>query len=331
MHIQLDQVRKRLGSREVVAGVSLEIREGEFFFLLGPSGCGKTTLLRLLAGFLTPDSGEIFFGKDRMNEVPPQKRNTALVFQNYALWPHLTVEENVAYGLRVRKMKEAEIRVQVEEMLVRVRLEDFSKVYPSTLSGGQQQRVALARAMAVQPRLLLFDEPLSNLDARLRAEMREEIRAIQKRAAMTSLYVTHDQEEALSMADRLGVMKEGCLLQVGTPQEVYRHPNSPFVAAFLGEVNLYCGGESRLADLLGAKRGETVGFRPESVRWVSVATGLPVRVKSCAYWGNRYAVVVETEEGEKIKGNSPEELRVGERVGIDLEPEALMLLGFGGS
>src|SRR5271155_4893203 len=227
-------------SREarVVDDVSFTIRPGEMFFLLGPSGCGKTTVLRMLAGFFQPDGGDILFDEKRMNAIAPQHRNTAMVFQNYAIWPHLTVYENVAYGPRARKLDGEKIRQRVSDALRIVRLEELAQRKPAQLSGGQQQRVALARALAVEPDLILLDEPLSNLDARLRLELRGELQRIHRETRTTCLYVTHDQEEALSLADRIAVMNQGRIEQTGTPSEIYQHPVNEFTARFMGELNV---------------------------------------------------------------------------------------------
>ena len=225
--------------KEVVAldHVNIEVKDGEFFTLLGPSGCGKTTALRVVAGFYVPDSGEVFFNQSPITGVPPQKRNTAMVFQNYALFPHKTVFENIAYGLRVRKIPESEIVSRVRQVSKLVGLEGLESRFPSQLSGGQQQRVALARAIVVEPQVLLLDEPLSNLDAKLRVATRAELTKLQKRLTITSIYVTHDQEEALSISDRIAVMDKGRIVQVGVPKEIYENPQSKFVADFIGIAN----------------------------------------------------------------------------------------------
>jgi iron(III) transport system ATP-binding protein len=248
MNVTLHNVTKRFGPTPVVDGATLEIREGELFFLLGPSGCGKTTLLRLVAGFYTPDGGEIRFGDRLMNPVPPNKRNTGLVFQNYALWPHLTVAANVAYGLEVRKVTGDEKQRRVNEALAVVRMGEYAERTPNQLSGGQQQRVALARALVIRPDVLLLDEPLSNLDAKLRLEMREEIRRIHNETKLTTIYVTHDQQEALALADRIALMNAGRIEQVGTPLELYRSPATPFVPEFLGVANFIEGKVTGVVD-----------------------------------------------------------------------------------
>ncbi len=241
LSLSFQNVQKRFDSTIVVRDLSLEIGAGELFFLLGPSGCGKTTCLRMVAGFYRPDGGELRFGDRVINAVPPHKRNTGMVFQNYALWPHLSVRGNVEYGLKVRKVPAAERERRVKEALDMVRLGHLADRYPSQMSGGQQQRVALARALVVRPDVLLLDEPLSNLDAQLRLEMRAEIKRLHREQQTTALYVTHDQEEALSIADRVAILRDGDLMQVGAPRDLYRAPNSRFVAEFIGETNFLPG------------------------------------------------------------------------------------------
>jgi len=232
---------KRFGSVVALRHLDLTVEPGELFFLLGPSGCGKTTLLRCLAGFHIPEEGEIRMGGEDVTRLPAHRRNTGMMFQSYALWPHLTVAENVAFGLEERRVPKAEIRARVGAALEAVRLGDMGGRSPNELSGGQQQRVALARALVVRPRCLLLDEPLSNLDARLRLEMRAEIRRVCKESGLTAIYVTHDQKEALSIADRMAVLDAGRVLQVGAPREIYRRPVDRVVAAFIGESNFIEG------------------------------------------------------------------------------------------
>jgi iron(III) transport system ATP-binding protein len=235
--ITLTGLTKRFGSTTAVDDVSLTISSGELFFLLGPSGCGKTTLLRMIAGFIEPAAGSIRFDDREVTLVPPNRRNTGMVFQSYALWPHMTVEQNVAYGLDVRKVPKGERSQRVGAALASVHMESYARRKPNQLSGGQQQRVALARALVVQPTVLLLDEPLSNLDAKLRLEMRSEIRRICTQTRITTVYVTHDQKEALSMADRMAVLRDGRVVQSGGPRALYQRPASRFVADFLGETN----------------------------------------------------------------------------------------------
>ena len=232
---------KRFGDVVALSAVNLRIDPGELFFLLGASGCGKTTLLRHIAGFYQPDNGHIFFDAREVTRVPPHRRNCAMMFQSYALWPHMTVEENVAFGLEERKVGKAETAASVAEALAMVKMAEYGPRKINQLSGGQQQRVALARALVVKPDCLLLDEPLSNLDTKLRIEMRSEIRRITKKFGLTAVYVTHDQKEALSMGDRMAIMEKGVIAQVGTPREVYRGPRTMSVASFIGEANFLPG------------------------------------------------------------------------------------------
>ena len=238
MVIELKNIVKRFGQNTVVNHVDLTIGDGEFFTLLGPSGCGKTTLLRMIAGFNDPDEGDILFGGESILHLPAHKRDTGMVFQNYALFPHMSVEENVAYGLRARGIKGKEVKDRVKEVLESVQLADFASRYPRQLSGGQQQRVALARALVIRPRVLLCDEPLSNLDAKLRVSMREEIRRIQQNLGITTVYVTHDQEEAMAVSDRIAIFYAGHLQQVASPAAIYFTPANRFTAEFMGSCNI---------------------------------------------------------------------------------------------
>ncbi|MFO0830479.1 MAG: ABC transporter ATP-binding protein [Phycisphaerales bacterium] len=262
--------------------VTLSIEPGELFFLLGPSGCGKTTLLRMIAGFIEPTSGQILFdsgagGATDVTFLPAEKRDTGMVFQSYALWPHMTVAQNVAFGLEVRKTAKDQRETLVREALAQVRMEQYAQRKPNQLSGGQQQRVALARAIVIKPRVLLLDEPLSNLDAKLRIELRGEIRRVCKAAGTTTVYVTHDQKEALSMADRVAIMRGGCVQQVGTPGALYREPGTRFVAEFLGETNIIPGTIEGEADGLVRVRTDLgtvqAAVRPHSP---TAAPGTPV-------------------------------------------------------
>jgi iron(III) transport system ATP-binding protein len=239
--IALEGLTKRFGETTAVDDVSLDVAAGELFFVLGPSGCGKTTLLRLVAGFVEPDAGRIRFDDRDVTDVPPNRRNTGMVFQSYALWPHMTVLDNVAYGLRVRRVPAADRRERARAALRSAHIEHLAQRKPGQLSGGEQQRVALARAVVVEPQVLLLDEPLSNLDAALRQEMRLEIKRLCKETGITTVYVTHDQKEALAMADALAIMRDGRIVQVGAPRALYTQPGSRFVATFLGETNLLSG------------------------------------------------------------------------------------------
>jgi spermidine/putrescine ABC transporter ATP-binding subunit len=251
--VELRSVTKRFGDVVAVDKATLSVERGELFTLLGPSGCGKTTALRIVAGFELPDEGRVLFDGEDVTLRKPYERGCAMVFQNYALWPHMTVFDNVAYGLRMKKLPKEEARRRVRGVLELVGLEGMEDRYPLQLSGGQQQRVALARALVVEPRVLLMDEPLSNLDAKLRLKMREELRKLQKRLGITTIYVTHDQEEAMSLSDRIAVMNRGRILQIGTPLEVYSKPANLFVATFIGRSSVIRGkvegAESGFAEL----------------------------------------------------------------------------------
>ncbi len=295
--ITINNITQRFGAFIALKSVCVQIQPGELFFLLGPSGCGKTTLLRCIAGFLAPESGSIKIGERDITLVHPHKRNTGMVFQHYALWPHLTLAENIAFGLEMRNVSKREIQQRVLEALVLVHLEDRAKAKPNQLSGGQQQRIALARALVIKPECLLLDEPLSNLDASLRLEMRAEIRRICKQAGLTAIYVTHDQKEALSIADRIAVMKDGSIEQIGTPEALYRQPLNRFVAGFIGEANFIPGVVRNITDatitvetvcgvfvaqkqsqVFVLKEEVVLCIRPENIRFDKPASNLPNRL-----------------------------------------------------
>lgn len=248
VNIKIRNAVKRYGENTIIPDLSLDIKEGEFFTLLGPSGCGKTTLLRMIAGFNTIEGGDFFFNDVRINEMDPVKRNIGMVFQNYAIFPHLSVEKNVSFGLKNRKFSKEEIVAKTDQFLKLVKIEEYRTRMPERLSGGQQQRVALARALAITPDVLLMDEPLSNLDAKLRVEMRTAIKEIQKEIGITTVYVTHDQEEAMAVSDRIAVMDKGEIQQIGLPKSLYQRPANLFVASFIGKTNLI---DSRLEVLEG--------------------------------------------------------------------------------
>lgn len=239
--ITIENLVKKFATAVALDGVSFHIKPGELFFLLGPSGCGKTTLLRSIAGFSIPDSGRVLFDREDVTKLPPYRRNTGMMFQSYALWPHMTVAKNVAFGLQERKVRAAEIKERVGAVLESVQMSAYADRKVTELSGGQQQRVALARALVIRPRCLLLDEPLSNLDAKLRLEMRTEIRRVCKEFGLTVIYVTHDQKEALSISDRMAILEGGRIAQIGTPEDVYRMPRTKIVADFIGETNFFPG------------------------------------------------------------------------------------------
>jgi len=261
MDIELKDIVKRFGSLEAVSHVSLNIKAGELFTLLGPSGCGKTTILRLIGGFHEPDQGGIFFAGKSMIGMPPYERNIGMVFQNYALWPHMTIADNVSYGLKLKKIPRGEIADRVSHTLALVNLVGLENRFPGQLSGGQQQRVALARALILNPSVLLLDEPLSNLDAKIRLQVRAEIRKLQRGLGITTVYVTHDQEEALTLSDRIAVLDRGIVQQVGSPGELYERPANPFTADFIGINNLIPGRvREKLEDQARAKVSTDFGL-----------------------------------------------------------------------
>ena len=275
--IRIENLTKRFGDSIALHSLNLTIQPGEIFFLLGPSGCGKTTLLRSIAGFYPPDAGKIFFGDEDVTSLPPHLRNTGMMFQSYALWPHMTVAQNVAFGLEERKVPRTEIEQRVRAALDSVKMGEYAARKINQLSGGQQQRVALARAMVIRPRCLLLDEPLSNLDTKLRIEMRSEIRRICKEAGLTAIYVTHDQKEALSVGDRIAVMEGGHIRQSGAPAEVYRQPASRFVADFMGETNfiegsvLAIGEHVAIRTALGDFSATAHGWQPQAGQKVTLS------------------------------------------------------------
>lgn len=353
--IRVEGLTKRYGSFLALDAVNLEIEPGELFFLLGPSGCGKTTLLRHLAGFIRPDDGCIWFDQDNVTDWPPHVRETAMMFQSYALWPHLDVFENVAFGLRERRLPESEIKARVIDALAMVQLESLAQRPVGSLSGGQQQRIALARALVVRPRCLLLDEPLSNLDPRLRLDMRVEIRRICKAYGVTAVYVTHDQDEALSMADRIAVMGHGRILQLDTPERIYRHPLNREVASFMGEANFLNGqilavegeGTVRLKlnagheisftcfRPLSAGAGATVmlSLRPESLRLdmqSETDIGFETLVIGVVYLGRQVIYCLQLEDGGRLRvsvQNPPLPLKgSGEKLKVWVDPAELTVL-----
>ena len=321
--IYLDHKTKK--AFRAVDSINLDILPGEFVTLLGPSGCGKTTTLRMIAGFESPDEGEIYLGDEPINALPPNRRDTAMVFQSYALFPHMTIYDNVAYGLKLRKLPANEIRRKVFEMMDLVGLTDMENRYTNQLSGGQQQRVALARALVVEPGVLLFDEPLSNLDAKLRVQMRTEIRRIQQTLGITFIYVTHDQSEAMSISDRIILMQKGVIAQTGSPKEIYYRPGSEFVADFIGECNFLKGvvseasADETLVDVnghcvaiatqgaRGASRGDPaeIVLRPEAI-CISDSGDLPCSVELSCFMGSyQYYLVKVGSTQLKITDNCP--------------------------
>ena len=337
--IELKDIFVSFGDEKVLDGLNLAIRDKEFITLLGPSGCGKTTTLRIIAGFLDADSGEVVFEDKKINGVPSYKRQVNTIFQRYALFPHLNVYENVAFGLRVKKLKENEIKEIVTEMLHLVNLDGFEKRSISTLSGGQQQRVAIARAIANKPKVLLLDEPLAARDLKLRKDMQKELRRIQRQLGITFVFVTHDQEEALTMSDRVVVMNKGQIQQIGTPQDIYNEPENAFVADFIGESNILDGvmHDDFVAEFSGHvfecldkgfDKDESVDVvvRPEDVDIVPVEKGmLKGVVTSVDFLGVHYEIIVDI-GGFKWMIQTTDECFVGDNVGLYIEPDAIHIM-----
>jgi ABC-type Fe3+/spermidine/putrescine transport system ATPase subunit len=357
--VHVDGVSKRFSHRvkgEVYAArdVRLDVAAGEFVTLLGPSGCGKTTTLRMIAGFEKPDHGRIRFGSDDVTGLPANRRNIGFVFQNYALFPHLSVFENVAYGLQVRGRATRDVAADVRDVLALVGLTGYEQQFPAQLSGGEQQRVALARAIVIRPRVLLFDEPLSNLDAKLRVQMRGDIRELQRRLAITTVYVTHDQEEAMAVSDRIAVMSQGSIVQEGTAEDLYHRPASEFVATFVGRVNLVAGtvlgsngGITTVAALGGTfearpgaadlRVGDRVKLvlRPEAIV-VSrkLDEGLPARVAARTFLGEKVEYVLHcadtTLQAIRHSTGLDEAIRDGDRVSVRFAEDTLVALPVNG-
>ena len=337
--IKLKDIVKSFDKETVLSGIDLDIHDNEFITLLGPSGCGKTTTLRIIGGFETPDSGHVFFDGEDITNLPPYKRHINTVFQRYALFPHLNVFENIAFGLRIKKTPEAQIREMVKEMLTLVNLKGFEKRNISTLSGGQQQRVAIARALVNKPRVLLLDEPLAALDLKLRRDMQVELKNIQQKTGITFVFVTHDQEEALSMSDTIVVMANGSVQQIGTPEKIYNEPVNAFVADFIGESNIVNGIMLRDYEVSFAKQTfkcEDFGFapnepvdvvvRPEDIDIVpftdSMLTG---EVTSVTFKGDYYEIIADI-DNFKWMIETTDKVAVGETIGISIDPNEIQVM-----
>ena len=337
--IELKNISKSFDGEVVLDNISLDIHDNEFITLLGPSGCGKTTTLRIIGGFVYPDQGDVLFMGDRINDVPPHKRNVNTVFQKYALFPHLNVFENVAFPLREKKVPKKEIKEKVDKMLSMVMLSGFAHRRVTSLSGGQQQRVAIARALVNEPKILLLDEPLGALDLKLRKDMQQELKKIQKSTGITFIFVTHDQEEALTMSDTIVVMSEGKIQQIGTPQDIYNEPVNAFVADFIGESNIVDG--VMLADYKVRFGGQVfdcldkgfapnepvdVVIRPEDVDIVKPAPGvLQGLVTSVTFMGVHNEAIVDI-DGFKWMIQTTDPVEEGSHIGIYLEPDAIHIM-----
>ncbi|MEE4261764.1 MAG: ABC transporter ATP-binding protein [Desulfobacteraceae bacterium] len=336
--LSVKEIDKRFGDVQALVSVSLDVREGEFFTLLGPSGCGKTTLLRIVAGLELPDSGRVVLGDQDITSLPATKRQVNTVFQSYALFPHLDIFENVAFGLRARKFPQDEVKSRVNRRLEMLGLQDMSERFPHQLSGGQQQRVALARALVNEPDVLLLDEPMSALDARLRAQVQVELRRLQRKLGQTFILVTHDQAEALVVSDRLAVMSEGRIIQFGTPKEVYEQPKTRFVAEFLGAANLIQGrrlnqgvetdiGFFHLNDPPTWDRGP-VAIRPERIRITAEPpqkNGVKVQIREAIYRGTNLDLWCEPGP-LRVRTTAQHTYEPGEEVWLELPPEGLVIL-----
>lgn len=314
INVSIRNVVKFYGDFKAIDDISIEIKEGEFFTLLGPSGCGKTTLLRMIAGFNTIEGGDIYFGDKRINDVPAHKRDIGMVFQNYAVFPHLTVYDNVAYGLKARKIPKNESHARIMQALETVQIEELKDRMPDALSGGQQQRVALARAIVIEPKILLMDEPLSNLDAKLRVQMRTIIKKLQRKLNITTIYVTHDQEEALAISDRIAVMEKGKVTQIDTPDRIYKYPKSQFVSNFIGTSNFLEGihknGQIMIENYAFPKQlndeGITdviVSVRPEQFIITEDENGLKGEIKLSTFLGDFVTYEILLENGQTIEVN----------------------------
>ena len=337
--VDLKDIRMSFDGEVVLDGVNLSIKDGEFVTLLGPSGCGKTTTLRIIAGFASPDSGDVFFEGKRINDLPAYKRNINTIFQRYALFPHLNVYDNVAFGLKIKKVPKAEIAKKIDETLSLVNLKGLEKRRIETLSGGQQQRVAIARAIINRPRVLLLDEPLSALDLKLRKDMQVELKNLQKSTGITFIFVTHDQEEALSMSDTVIVMDKGKIQQIGTPADIYNEPKNAFVADFIGESNIVDGVMKKdflvefdnkqfacLDSGFGADEDVDVVIRPEDVDIVPPMKGmLEGKVTSVTFLGVHYEIIVDI-NNFKWMIQTTDKHEVGETVGLYIEPDAIHIM-----
>ena len=317
VNIKIENAQKKYGDNIIIDNLSLDIKQGEFFTLLGPSGCGKTTLLRMIAGFNSIENGNFYFNEKRINDLDPAKRNIGMVFQNYAIFPHLTVEQNVEFGLKNRKVSKEEMKVETDKFLKLMQIDEYRDRMPERLSGGQQQRVALARALVIKPDVLLMDEPLSNLDAKLRVEMRTAIKEIQNSIGITTVYVTHDQEEAMAVSDRIAVMKDGEIQHLGQPKDIYQRPANLFVATFIGKTNVLNGTlNNSVLKIAGkydvnlnnikdknVKGNVVISIRPEEfmIDENQAKDGIKAFIDSSVFLGLNTHYFAHLESGEKIE------------------------------
>lgn len=348
-NLRIVNLTKRFSEVLAVDNISLEVADGEFVTLLGPSGCGKTTTLRTIAGFCYPDGGEIFFGDKIMNNVPPNKRNTAMCFQSYALFPHMSVWDNISFGLKMQKIPRPEQKKRILQVMGMLGIEGLEKRKPGELSGGQQQRVALARAIVTEPQVLLFDEPLSNLDAKLRVQVRVEIREMQKRLGITTIYVTHDQDEALAISDRIVVMNRGHIEQLGDPYTIYRNPETSFVAGFIGLANIYEGTivsrdgsrytvEAPFGKVVIVSEGQKIPEASKTVKFVwrpedmkIYTPGAPNRVKGkilqAVFMGNITDIFIDV-QGKKMRAQTDESRKIiaGDVIEFSIPEDAFSIL-----
>lgn len=347
VNIKVRNAVKRYGDNTIISGLSLDIKEGEFFTLLGPSGCGKTTLLRMIAGFNSIEGGDFYFNSKRINDLDPAKRNIGMVFQNYAIFPHLTVEKNVAFGLANRKYPKQKIAEETDKFLKLMQIDQYKTRLPEKLSGGQQQRVALARALVIQPDVLLMDEPLSNLDAKLRVEMRTVIKDIQLNVGITTVYVTHDQEEAMAISDRIAIMKDGVIQHIGTPRAIYQRPANKFVASFIGTTNMIKarldsknnkgiirfenGYEVVIPNLKDKKvkaQDVVVSIRPEEFNIdLKAKTGFNAKIDNISFLGLNTIFFAKLDNGQRVEVQQEsmilDVLKIGDKVKLTIDADKI--------
>jgi iron(III) transport system ATP-binding protein len=344
--LTVENVDKSYNGKEVLKNINFSVYENDFFFILGPSGCGKTTLLRIIAGFVEPDRGRIILNKKDITKTPPNKRNIGLVFQNYALWPHMKVIDNIAYGLKIKKYSEDFIRKRVKEIIRITKLENVENFYPSQISGGQQQRVALARALVTNPQILLLDEPLSNLDAKLRDDLRREIKRIHKETGITMVYVTHDQKEAMTLGTTIAVMKEREIIQIGSPYEIYTNPENFFVASFIGDINKLKGKiVEKSRDIIKVETSEgfffaklkkeiasenvLLCFRPESISVMESINKIKGKMQDYEFYGDIVKINIITQKDNTFRiAIFPDDFnkyKTGENIVFSIKEDKIMV------